>query len=278
MKIGFIDYYLDEWHANNYPNWFREIDSSMEVAYAYAMIDSPKGGKTTDEWCRAFGAQRCSSIEELVQKSDVITVLSPDNCEFHESLCQIPLRSGKRVYIDKTFAPDAETGKRIFDLANQFHTPCYSSSALRFAEEYRTLDRKQIAGIASVGGNAFDIYVIHQIEPVIMLMQAPVKRLIGMSSPEFYTLTLEFTDGRFATINGYTNGLPFILNVALKNGENKILEAKENFFLPFIKELTEFYKNGTIPVSQEETLRIMAVRGAAVEAMKKPGTWITLPE
>ena len=32
MKIGFIDYYLDEWHANNYPDWFREIDPTMEVS------------------------------------------------------------------------------------------------------------------------------------------------------------------------------------------------------------------------------------------------------
>ena len=24
-KIGFIDFYLDEWHANNYPAWIREL-------------------------------------------------------------------------------------------------------------------------------------------------------------------------------------------------------------------------------------------------------------
>lgn len=276
MKIGFIDYYLDEWHANNYPGWFREIDPAMEVSYAYAVIDSPKGGMTTDEWCAKNKVQRCFSIDELVKSSDVITVLSPDNCEFHETLCQIPLRSGKRVYIDKTFAPDVETGRRIFDLANQYHTPCYSSSALRFAKEYLQLDRKQIAGIASVGGNAFDIYVIHQLEPIIMLMQTPVKRLMGMNSAEFYTLTLEFSDGRLATINGYTHGLPFILNVAFHNGENRVVEAKENFFIPFIKELVRFYKDGTIPVSQEETLQIMAARGAAVKALKNPGEWINI--
>ncbi len=26
MKIGFVDYYIDEWHANNYPAWFAEIN------------------------------------------------------------------------------------------------------------------------------------------------------------------------------------------------------------------------------------------------------------
>ena len=103
-----------------------------------------------------------------------------------------------------------------------------------------------------------------------------VKRLMGMNSAEFYTLTLEFSDGRLATINGYTHGLPFILNVAFHNGENRVVEAKENFFIPFIKELVRFYKEGTIPVSQEETLRIIAARGAAVEALKNPGMWINI--
>ncbi len=276
MKIGFIDYYLDEWHANNYPQWFREVDPTVEVAYAYAMIDSPKGGMTTDEWCESNKVERCYSIDELVEKSDAITILSPDNCEFHEALCQIPLRSGKRVYIDKTFTPDADTARRIFALANQYHTPCYSSSALRFSQSYLELDRDQIEGIASVGGCGFEIYVIHQLEPIIMLMQAPVKRVMGLQKGEFYTLTLEFTDGRLATVNGYTNGLAYTLNVAFRNGENKVVAATEDFFSAFIRELVRFYKDGTLPVSQEETLRIMEARGAAVEAMKRPGEWINL--
>ena len=51
MKLGFIDYYLDEWHANNYPARLRELSGGeIEVAYAFAEIDSPLGGLTTDQW------------------------------------------------------------------------------------------------------------------------------------------------------------------------------------------------------------------------------------
>ena len=115
MKIGFIDYFLDEWHANHYPEWIRQASNGeMTVCYAYADIDSPFGGKTTAEWCAAYGVEQCKTIEELVEKSDCIVVLSPDNCEQHERLCQSPLHSGKRCYVDKTFAPDLETAQRIF--------------------------------------------------------------------------------------------------------------------------------------------------------------------
>ena len=39
MKIGFVDYYLDEWHANNYPQWIREASGgTMEVSLAFGLI------------------------------------------------------------------------------------------------------------------------------------------------------------------------------------------------------------------------------------------------
>lgn len=50
-KIGFIDYFLDQYHAENYPNWIREASGGeMEVAYAWAKMDRP-GGKSTSTDC-----------------------------------------------------------------------------------------------------------------------------------------------------------------------------------------------------------------------------------
>ena len=118
MKIGFIDYFLDEWHANNYPAWIKaHSNGEMEVAYAYGKIASPHSGMTSAEWCREHGVQLCESIAEVVEKSDALVVLSPDNCEMHEELCQLPFASGKPTFVDKTFSPDLATAKRLFALA-----------------------------------------------------------------------------------------------------------------------------------------------------------------
>ena len=27
--IGFVDYYISEWHANNYPAWFKEAAEKL---------------------------------------------------------------------------------------------------------------------------------------------------------------------------------------------------------------------------------------------------------
>ena len=96
MRIGFIDYYLDEWHANNYPKFIAEASGGrMAVTGAFALIDSPVGGLTTDAWCEKMGVPRYDTIDELIEASDALVVLSPDNCEMHEALCPLPLASGK---------------------------------------------------------------------------------------------------------------------------------------------------------------------------------------
>ena len=78
LKIGFIDYYLDEWHANSYPKMIQNAaGDQLVVAYAYGQIPSPITGMTAAQWCEKYGVALCETIEELVEKSDVLLVLSP---------------------------------------------------------------------------------------------------------------------------------------------------------------------------------------------------------
>lgn len=276
LKIGFIDYYLDEWHANSYPKMIRDaVGDEMTVAYAYGQIPSPITGMTSQQWCEKYGIAQCETIEELVEKSDVLLVLSPDNCEMHEELCRLPLRSGKLTYIDKTFAPDLPTARRIFALAEQYGTPCYSTSALRYADEYVNWQSEPITAISSWGPNGFDRYSIHQLEPVMMLMHCPVKRVLYTAAEKWYTVNLEFTDGRCATVTGFDGGCPFMMQVAT-TGEAKAVSVTSDFFGAFIRQLCDFYRTGIPKVPHEETLAIMAVRGAVLEAMEKPGQWVEL--
>ena len=139
-KIGFIDYFLSEWHANNYPKWIeaaaKEAGKEYRVAYAWAELDvSPYDGVTTDGWCAKFGAGKCASIDEVCQKSDYLIILSPDNPETHLRYCEAALKYGKPAYVDKTFAPDSDTAKKIFTIAEKHNTPIFTASALGFADE-----------------------------------------------------------------------------------------------------------------------------------------------
>ena len=110
-KIGFVDYYISEWHANNYPEWIKnaaqKLGAEYEVAYAWAELDlSPVYNETTDEWCAKMGVEKCETIAELCEKSDFIIVLAPSNPEKHLQYAKTVLKYGKRTYIDKTFSTE----------------------------------------------------------------------------------------------------------------------------------------------------------------------------
>lgn len=276
-KVGFIDYYLDEWHANNYPRWIKEHSKGeMEVAWAFGLIDSPIAGRRTNaQWSADMNIPLVGSIEELIEKSDYLVVLSPDNCEMHEQLCQLPLRSGKRTYVDKTFAPDGEIARRIFAIAEESGTPCYSTSALRFAEEYQPLLGKEYDAIAAWGPGDFETYSIHQLEPVMMLMQKQAEAVLFLPAQDAYTLLIRFEGSRTASLTGLKKGSPFALNVSGPEGSHLALQQSDSFSR-FIPALVRFFETGVAPVSHQETLAIMNVRGAGLKAIQRPGEWVTV--
>ncbi len=276
-KIGFIDYYLDEWHALNYPQFIKDAtDGEFEVAYAYAEMDKP-GGMTTDQWCEKYGVQRLDSIDEVVEKSDCIIVLSPDNPERHWDLCQKPLRSGKRVYVDKTFALEKSTAEALVKLAEDNNTPFFSTSALRFADELKDVDREGICFINSRGPGNFDTYSIHQIEPIVVLMGSKAKRIMSVGSGKYESMVIEFEDNRSIVMShyGWTN-VDFSMLVNYEDGRTVSIPQMSNTFPNFIKAMCDFFKTGDIKAAHDETVAIMGIIEAGNKALANPNTWIEI--
>lgn len=278
-KIGFIDYYLDEWHANNYPEMIAEqSNGEYKVCYAWAKIDSPIGGMTSKEWSETYGIELLDTMEEVIEKSDVLVVLSPDNPEMHEELCEKPLKSGKRVYVDKTFAPDRETAIRIFENAERNNTPCYSTSALRFSSELDDIDTSKIAKIYSEGPGIYKIYSIHQIEPIIKLMGSRVKRVMALDGEAHPSLLIEFEDGRLAQMCQHTNpdDGDFVITVCDSENEGRKVLIESDFFGLFIKNLIKFFDTGVIPVPHEQTIDVISVRETGMKALENPYQWFNV--
>lgn len=279
-KVGFIDYYLDEWHANNYPKFLKDAsDGRYEVCFAYGMIDSPIGGMTNQEWAEKYGVTLLDTIEEVIEKSDVLIVLSPDNPEMHEVLTELPLQSGKLVYVDKTFAPDKASALRIFENADKHGTKCYSSSALRFSAELDEIHTEEIYKLYSTGVGTYEMYSIHQIEPIVRLMQTEAKRVMFLGDMEHPSMLIEFADGRTVQMLQVTKwtrdrACAFAIDVIDKENHAAEYAIKSDYFALFIKEMVAFFDTGVIPVPHEDTIQVIAIREAGLKAAKKPYTWI----
>ncbi|MBO5914873.1 MAG: hypothetical protein J6Q72_05955 [Clostridia bacterium] len=274
IKIGFIDHFLDEWHANNYPKFIaQQFGDEFKVAYAYAEKDK-EGGLTTDEWCAQFGVERCNTIEEVVEKSDCIIVLSPDHPERHLDLCRIPLASGKRVYVDKTFALTKDIAKEIVAIGEENNTPFFSTSALRFSNELADVKRDGICFINSRGPGRFDTYAIHQIEPIVVLMGSEVKRIMSVGSG-YETMVIEFSNGRRAVMSHYDwKGVDFEMIVNYEDGSIHKIPQMSGYFDHFINKLCTFFKTGETFADHAETVSVMGIIEAGNKALANPGVWI----
>ena len=277
-KIGFVDYYISEWHANNYPIWIKEIcektGEEFCIAYAWAeKYDSPVDGRNTDEWCEAFGVEKCETIAELCEKSDYILVLSPSNPEKHLQYASEVLKYKKNTYIDKTFAPDYASAKQIFDIAEQYGTVFFSSSALRYGTELDDLVGGD-AVITKGGGSNIDEYIIHQIEMLVKLIAAKPTAVRVEAQGKQYVCSVEFAGGKKGTML-FASSFPFEINVE-KNGETVTKNVSSDFFKLLLADILRFYNSGKTSFDTKQTLDIIKIREAVVAGKDKLGEWISL--
>lgn len=280
--IGFIDYYISEWHANNYPAWIKEanemLGTDFVVKYAWAELDkSPVDGRTTDEWCKAFGAEKCETIEELCEKSDYILILAPSNPETHLRYAERAFRCGKNTYVDKSFAPDFATAKKIFDLAEKYGTKFFSTSALRYATE---LD--EYAGACEAltiidSGASVNEYVIHSTEMLVKLMGVGAKRLKSENNLDQHIVTIEYQDGRKANLVFVSNyGTPTAFIPCVKGGESKFVPVESSFFQLLLADILKFYQSGNVPFDVKQTLEVMKIRDAIIKSETDSEKWIEI--
>ncbi len=275
-KIGFVDYYISEWHANNYPGWIKNYCKSAgleyEVAYAWAEENVSKvDGKTTAEWCEKMNIEQCATVEELCKKSDFIIVLAPSDPETHLRLASqvFDYADGKRVYIDKTFAPDYATAKEIFDRAEKTGVEFFSTSALRYAEEIKN-DTNAKSTVTFGGGSNYDEYIIHQVEMIVKTMGVGANKVKVDKDGEGLVTDIEFIDGRKAQMNWNTQfGFK-----AVVDGVEKDIES--DFFATLMQKIVSFFEGNPSDFDGAQTLEVMKIRENAIKAKGELGVWKTI--
>ena len=269
-KIGIIDYFIDEWHSNTYLGLFEKASQALgvdyKVEYAYAEVEVD-GKMRTDDWCAKNNVTRCNTIEELCEKSDNILILAPANPETHLRYAEIALKYGKTTYIDKTFAPDLETAKAIFAIAEKYNTKIFTSSALRYAEEiadYTDVKNLMIKG----GGRSLEEYIIHQIEMAVKLTKGEQAKFVHVfNGAKQSTMVVEYAD-RTATLSYSNSGWGFSVDVETDkaNCEFKNVEKGTEFYR-LVESIVKFFETNEEPFDTKETLAVLAIRDAIMKGV-----------
>ena len=275
--IGFIDYFLNEWHANEYPKMIRAYNekngTDYQVKYAWGEMAAPNG-MTTEEWCAQYEAQPCASIEEVCEKSDFVIVLAPSNPEKHLAYAKAVFACGKNPYIDKTFAPDYATAKAIFGLANEYGVQFFSSSALRYASELNAYMGTANTVFTTGGGSNFDEYIIHQIEMAVKCLGVGAEQVRYTKNADQEWVEVAYANGKVAKMM-FAPCMPFAVTVADENGSN-YLPIESAFFDGLIADMLHFFATGEKSFDGAQTLEVIKIREGAIQAKSKVGVWVKI--
>jgi hypothetical protein len=284
LKIGFADYYLDNWHADNYPTFLRHAIAKYgyeaQVTAAFAMKDA-EGGMTSAQWCREQNVHKADSMQELIESVDAIMVIAADDARFHEIVCPQPLASGKPVFVDKTFAHNIAAAKKLFDIAGEHHTPVFSSSAQRYCQhviDYLAERKGPTRFISTVGPHSLENYAVHQLEPIVAIMGTGVQRMKAFAVGSAVTqLTLDYGDGRLASFTQTPQ--PWAeFNFMVSDGETglRLHSDDSNFYENLMKAILDFFLSGVPPVKKEETLEIISLIDTAKQARSHQDEWVPI--
>ncbi len=282
-KVGIIDNHISNFHSNTYYKLFHEIAveenrEEYKITHIYAASDkSPVNGETTADWCEKTGAIALDTPEAVCAAVDVIMVLAPNNPELHEAFCEVAFKSGKPVYVDKTFAPDYQTAKRIIDMGKRENANFWSSSATRFEPaltRFLSADAPNVHTVTVECGINFKIYSIHLIELMNTFMKNGAKKVICHNNSATLVFEVVFSDGRKAFLNLFTGTEIDFGCFPEIDGKCEAIYCKGDFWKGFSRALLDYFETGKAPISAENTLECIAVRSAMEKAMENPHTEI----
>jgi predicted dehydrogenase len=195
-------------------------------------------------------------------------ILAPSNPELHFPLAEKILPFGKTTYVDKTFAPDVATAKKIFELADRHKAAIQTTSALRYTgvQEYV---RDPAHGtvkhmITWGGGSSFAEYAIHPVELMISCMGPEARGLMRRGSGPYSQLLIDFSDDRTGVVNVYTQGdTPFAASVATEKDTKLLNVDLSSIFVNNASAVADLFESGKPNIDRRETLMIRRILDAA---------------
>lgn len=110
----------------------------------------------------------------------------------------------------------------------------------------------------------------------IDFMRAGKDVLCEKPAARIYSEALKMQKGRRETGRLLNIGVCNRFNTSVNRIKN-LIDAGDNFYAEFIKELVGFFRDGRIRVPHQETLAVMTVLEYGKQAQKNPGEWNFLP-
>jgi hypothetical protein len=299
IRVGIIG--LDTSHAPAFTKVLNDPKAEPDVAgfrvvaaYPKGSRDIPSSVKRVPEYTKqlqSLDVEIVDSIDELLKRVDVVLLETNDGRPHAEQVLPV-LKAGKPVFVDKPVAGSLVDVIRIYEAAEHFHVPIFSSSALRYTKGAQALRAGKIGKV--VGADAYspceleahhpDLfwYGIHGVETLYTVMGAGCQTVVRTSTPTTDLVVGTWTEGRVGTFRG----------LRIKGMENKGKEyggiaygmkgiepiGPSEQYRPLVAQIAQFFRTRKSPVDARETLEIYAFMEAADESKQRGGIPVPVKE
>ncbi len=263
VRIGFVDDNADNFHANVYLKALRDPLKKRGYVVSGVTALQKKAGQA---WAKANGVTWCKTPAELNAISDVFMVLAPSTPETHLELCKWVFPFGKPTYVDKTFAPDLATAKKIFALADKHGTCIQTTSALRYTSVQKSAaEAGAVKHVVSWGpGGSFGEYAIHPVEMAISVLGAEAESLCRRGSGKHSQLLINFSGGRTAVVNVYVQtNTPYAASITTDEKTELVTVDTSALFVDTMAAILDFFDAGKPNIARAESLTIRRILDVA---------------
>ena len=291
-KVGIIG--LDTSHSIAFIKALNSPDARPEFGGYKVVAAYPKGSndiKSSVDRIPGYikdamkqGVEIVNSIDELLTKVDFI-LLETNDGRLHLEQALPVLKAGKRMFIDKPLAASLTDAIAIFNAANHYNVPIFSSSSLRYISGIKEISEGKIGKVT--GADTFspchiekthpDLfwYGIHGVEILFTVMGKGCKSVTHVHTPDTDLAVGTWQDNRIGTFRGIRSGKSSYGGNVF--GEKGMLALGDyGGYNPLLVKIIEFFNTGVPPVSQEETLDLFAFMQAAYESRLKGGVPIEI--
>jgi predicted dehydrogenase len=287
LKAGIIG--LDTSHVIAFTKLLNDPAVKPDLAGCRVVAAYPKGSPDIEsstsrvpmytEQIQTLGVEIVDSIPELLKRVDVVFLETNDGRPHLEQVLPV-LMAGKPVFVDKPLAGSLKDGIAIFEAAEKYGVPLFSSSSYRFGAKVQELRNGSIGKVmycetgspASLEATHPDLfwYGIHGVEALFTIMGTGCQAVRRTSE-----------DGKIVVEGKWEGGRTGVFREDLKQGIAKGTlgetdAGKSDGYRPMLVECVKFFKSGKPPVSAAETLEIYAFMEAADESKRQGGAEVTL--
>lgn len=288
-RIGIIG--LDTSHAIAftkilYEGRDQEAFGGYLVTAAYP-LGSPKIAQNAERISRntteiqQYGVHIVNSIADLLAQVDYVLLETNDGNNRLEQATEV-LKQRKPMFIDKPIANSFQDASAIFKLAEEYKTPVFSCSALRFIAGLEDIDREQVVGAdvyspAPTEPHHKDLYWygIHGVEMLFAIMGERCLDVQTVAGDQGDVYVGRWDKGRVGILRTMKEHDPGFGGVVFTN-EKTITLGTYTGYIPLIRHIVDFFDTGTAPVSTRETLRMCKFIDAAYESKLKNGAVVAV--